>query len=104
MQQGDQYQIMVDIQREGTSLLPADVEGIKVELGGIVRRYPGELSYDADLGCWLFPVTQEESLRFDTNVEAQVQVNFGGTPPQIIGSKVRRVLVGTSIIRTVWND
>lgn len=105
MQQGDQYSIQVSLTKGDQPLAPADVEGVKVMLGPIIARYPdGGLTYDDDNDVWLFPVTQEQTLELRGRVAAQVQVDFGGTPRQIISSKVQQVLVDTSIIRSAWND
>ena len=104
MQQGDQYAVRVDIKQGGEALEPADVAGVKVQLGDIVREYPdGDLTYDSTLESWLFPVTQAETLALEGTVSAQVQVNLGGEPAQIVGSPVRRVRVDGSIIRQVWD-
>ena len=104
MQQGDQYAIRVDIKQGGSALEPADVAGVKVQLGDIMREYPdGGLTYDSTLESWLFPVSQAETLALEGTVSAQVQVNLGGEPAQIVGSPVRRVRVDGSIIRQVWD-
>ena len=104
MQQGDQYSIRLDIQQDGEPLAPADVTGVKVVIAGIEQRYPdGGLTYDTVIESWLFPITQEQTLALRGMVPAQVQVNFGGNPAQIIGSKVYNVNVSESIIRTAWD-
>ena len=105
MQQGDQFSLMIDIKRGDTSLAPEDVEGIKVKLGDVERKYPdGGLTYDDGLDTWLFPVSQEDTLKMDSHVKAQVQVNFGGTPPQILGTEVSDVYVCQSIIKDTWDE
>lgn len=106
MQQGDQYSICVTIDKDGAALTPADVEGVRVRIGEIERRYPdGGLEYNAEAGVWLFPVTQADTLSMSGTPKAQVQVNFGGTPAQIVGSPVGHVAIDDSVIREVWpND
>ena len=105
MQQGDQYSIMLAIQKDGHALTPDDVVGVKVSIAGIEQSYPGNgLTYDETLECWLFPVTQAQTLAMSGQVPAQVQVNLGGNPPQIIGSTVSHAYVNKSIIGGVWGD
>lgn len=105
MQQGDQYSIRITIRKEETALAPEDVEGVKVKIGNIEHRYPdGSLTYDTTTEAWLFPVTQEQTLSLLGTQPAQVQVNLGGTPPQIIGSSVQSATINGSVIRSVWNE
>lgn len=104
MQQGDQYAVRISIEKDGQALTPDDVAGVKIDLGSLERRYPGELSFDTDSGMWLFPVSQVETLALSGRIPAQVQVNLGGNPAQIIGSKVSNVIVDASLIRSVWDD
>lgn len=104
MQQGDQYAIRINIQNGGVAVTPSDVTGVKVALGSIVHVYPGDLSYDSEGGSWLFPVSQRDTLALQGRVPAQVQLNYGGDPAQIIGSKVKQVVVDASMITEVWDD
>lgn len=105
MQQGDQYSIMFAIKKAGEPLTPDDVEGVRVHIGGIERRYPdGGLDWDAESRTWLFPVSQSETLQLRGLVAAQVQVDFGGSPRQIVGSTVERFRVDESVIRRVWDE
>lgn len=105
MHQGDQYSIVITINSGDEPLTPEDVEGIRIKIGEMERRYPeGTLTYNDQEGAWLFPVTQAETLRMTGMQRAQVQVNFGGTPPQIIGSAVVQVDMDGSVIRKEWSD
>lgn len=103
MHQGDQYSICVTINKDGSPLAPADCEGVRVRIGSVEQRYPdGDLTYED--GVWLFPFTQSQTLGMAGAQRAQVQVNFGGNPEQIIGSAVTVVTVDGSVIRKVWAD
>ena len=105
MQQGDQFYLMFEIKQGNTSLAPEDVTGIKAKVGDIECEYPGgDLTYDSGLDVWLFPLTQEDTLAMYPYVKAQVQVNFGGDPPQILGTEVSDVYVSRSIIQDVWDE
>ena len=105
MHQGDQYSILVSINKGGDPLTPAEVEGVKVRIGAEERRYPdGTLTYSADEQAWLFPVTQADTLAMMGMQRAQVQVNFGGTPAQIIGSAIEQVNIDNSVIRSEWDE
>lgn len=104
MQQGDQYSIRVCIKKEGVALAPADIVGLKIKVGNIEDSYPaGNISYDSESGKWLFPVTQEQTIALEGVQLAQVQVNFGGNPAQIVGSKVQSAYIDSSVIRSIWN-
>ena len=105
IQQGDQYSLEVSILGDdGLPITPDGIDGVKIELGDISKRYPGELTFDGESDVWLFPVTQEETLSLAGHVKFQTQVNFGGTPPQILGSPKETVYVADSIIKEVWDD
>ena len=104
MQQGDQYSIMVSIMSGCDFVTDKDVAGVKIRIGDVTKEYPGELSYDSKSRTWLFPITQAQTNSMKGRAAAQVQVNFGGDPAQIIGSKVRDIFIDNSIIKEPWDE
>ena len=105
MQRGDQYSIRIAISKDGQPLAVGGITGLRIKLGDLEDRYPeGTLSYDDVAGVWLFPVTQEQTHAFPETLLAQVQVNFGGNPETIVGSRVQRININNSIIRSTWDE
>ena len=98
--QGDKYLIPISIKNQGVSVTPSDIDGIKIQIGRNLKRYPnGELIYQDDK--WYFPLTQKESLEFNHNTKIQVQILIGD---EIVGSRVENIDIGSSIIKGEWDD
>ena len=94
--QGDQYALPVQIVLGEEPLTPQDCDDLKIQLGHLCRTYSmGELRYDQDLSCWLFPLTKEQthSLRVGRQ-QLQVMVQRG--QDQYI-SKTQTLFVGASL-------
>lgn len=104
MHQGDQYSVMIAIDKDGAALTPDGCEGVRVRIGGVEHRYPGTLGFDTETSQWLFPLTQAQTLQMMGTQRAQVQVSFGGNPAQIIGSAVEQVNIDGSVIRREWEN
>lgn len=81
IKQGDAYGIPLDIQLNGEALTAADVEQVEVFVGdGIRKLYPGQITYSDTLGCFVVPVTQEETFTLPEGetVRVDVRVQFPG--------------------------
>ena len=83
--QGDAYTIPITIKSaDGTTVDPAAVQSVEIVIGTLNKKYPDEISYSD--GKWLFPLTQEESMRFVWRTQtAQVRVKF--TSGEVVGAK-----------------
>ena len=104
IQQGDQYALMIPIISKGQPVTPRGIKGVQIQVGAKWKYYPGEVMFDSKLKCWLYPLTQDETLKMEKTVPAQVQVNFGGEPEQILGSEKMNIPVNDSIIKREWNE
>ena len=104
MIQGDQYQMPITIKVGDTVITPDNCEGVKIDVGGTIRESPGTLAYDAVDSVWLYQLTQAQTLGFSGLVGITVQVNMGGNPAEIIGSKPQFELVDESTIREAWSE
>ena len=102
MQQGDQYALPLRIvSDDGTLITPDNCTDVKIRVGDFPERTyrMGEIPfYDK---CWRYPLTQEQTLAYcKPVVMVQAQVLFDdGT---VIGTPVKGVKIGQSIIRTEW--
>ena len=54
--QGDALSVPISIKLNGEEVTTADIQAVKVTMGGVEKRYPGEITYDS--GRFLFPLTQ----------------------------------------------
>lgn len=104
MYQGDQYKIPFTINMGNTMVTPEICEGVKIEIAGTTKEYPGEVTWDSETSKWLYPVTQEQSLSIKGKYKMQIQVNFGGDPATIISSEVTEEAIGKSVILEEWDD
>lgn len=66
MYQGDQYYIPVYITAQGTYLDLSEIREVEITLHNITKKHPDEVNYDADMGAFLFPITQKESFSLPT--------------------------------------
>lgn len=77
MMQGDAYAVPFVIRQGGTAVTPQMVTAVELTIGTLSRVWPGEVSYDAKKGQWLFPLTQEQTMAFaEGKVPTQVRVKF----------------------------
>lgn len=68
--QGDALSVPISIKLNGECLTDADIQALKVTMGGIEKRYPGEIRY-AD-GQFLFPLTQEETFAMTSGINTAI--------------------------------
>ena len=80
LKRGDECVIPVKIKVNGGNLPAGDVELAEFMTGSVRKVYPGEAAYDGESGCWLVPLTQEDtfSLPEDEGVRFDVRVKFKG--------------------------
>lgn len=63
MMQGDSYGLPIEIKKSnGTALTPEDVSDVEIVIGHLIKTHKRkEITFDADSGMWVFPLTQEET-------------------------------------------
>ena len=84
---------------------PANVTGVRIQIGGTLKYYPdGGLMYDDESGAWLVPLTEEISRAWPGAVQlgAQVGVRQGSTEYHYCPTFA--VTVGGNIIEEAWSD
>ena len=99
--QGDALSVPISIKLNGKEVTTADIQAVKVTMGGIEKRYPGEITYDS--GRFLFPLTQEETFSVRTGlVHVQIRVKYaGGGEPKVIGVDLGDLRIAGSMSREV---
>lgn len=100
MIQGDQYLLPIEIVFGETTITPDNCEGVMLSVGGVTKKYPGEITFSE--GEWLYPLTQQQTLGCHGLLTVQVSVNMGGDFPEIIGSEAFAEPIGENIIGEVW--
>ena len=98
MQQGDQYLIPITVTMGSTPVTTENVQGVKVQIGDVVKEWPGDITYSE--GEWCYPITQAETLALGRVAPFQVQLNTDGST--VLTSTVGMLEVDTSIIREGW--
>ena len=80
MMQGDAYDIHLTlIDEDNTPITDADVSKVNITFGGTTKSYPdGAVTYDADEGEWLYPVTQAQTIGMPPIADLSVRVKFIG--------------------------
>ena len=77
--QGDQYGIPVTIKVNGELATPDMFSNVEIVIGNIRKDLESGVTYSADEQAWIFPVTQEETIRLAaTKQKAQARVKFAG--------------------------
>lgn len=104
LHQGDQLVLRIPITFNCKPVTPDNIEGVKIRIGDIQHKYPnGELMFDSESKKWLFPLTQEQTLNMQGQVDRMVQLNFGGDPATILSCKVESDKIEKTIIKEVWD-
>ena len=102
MMQGDSYGIKIEILNSENSIItPDDVSDVEVTIGSVRKTYSsGEVTYNSDIGKWVFPLTQEETFKFPASrVKAQVRVVMKSG--DIHGASIGEISVSESISKEV---
>lgn len=94
IKQGDEYFLRVKIKSGDVYVTDEDVEKVEIAVCGVIKTYPDEVEWDAKTGEFLYPVKQEESLKFrpDATVPLDLRVKFkSGDVCGIIPQKINVV-------------
>lgn len=76
--QGDQYYIPFTVKQDGKVVTPADVDGLRAAVGGVIQTYPdGDLIFDEKTENWMFRLKAEDSQRMTGNVPCQFEFKKG---------------------------
>ena len=107
--QGDQYYLPIVVRDSDKNIIiPEDFQGMKVQIGNQVYKYPDDIIWDSVDQKYYLPVTQDTTLELSRSYSMQVQINFGpqsiGTNDVIITSRVLTRTIGESIIKKKWNE
>lgn len=99
--QGEQYAVEFVLTNGDESITPSNADDVKIKMGSIEKSYTeGSLTYDTESECWLFPVTQEQTLAFsNASVPVQAQYKKGS---MVISTEKQNIRVDPSIIRSVF--
>ena len=91
MMQGDAYDIHLTLVKEDdTPITDADVSKVNITFGGTTKSYPdGAVTYDADEGEWLYPVTQAQTIGMPPVAELSVRVKYN--TGDVEGAKIGNV-------------
>jgi len=93
--QGDAYEIALTLNdEENHAIVDTDVADVEITLGGIRKTYAdGDVLYDD--GKWLFPVTQEETMKCLPSISGlQVRVKYA--LGDVVGATIGNVYVTAS--------
>ena len=95
IKQGDAYSIMISLKDDsGEPITDAVVGSAEVVLGGITKTYPESVTYDAEGGCFIFPITQTESHSLTGILPFQIRLKF--LNGDVIGTSLGTVEVSVS--------
>ncbi len=73
--QGDSYAMPFVLRMiDGTLITEDMVEIVALNLNGLSRQYPGDVTYDS--GKWFFPLTQKQTLSIKGSITPQARVKF----------------------------
>ena len=100
--QGDQYPLRIKLitKRQRMILTPEIVEGVKIRFGEETKTYPnGGLEFDEESKCWIFPLTQAQSINEHFKAKMQCQVKWGH---KIRGTEYKMIEVNSQSIKEVW--
>lgn len=93
--QGDAYGLLL----YGSGFSVSAVAEIEFAIGNLIKSYPGEVTYDTEQECFVFPLTQQETFAMENRVEAQARVKLSSG--EVIGTRIGSIDIQKSITRTV---
>ena len=97
MVQGDAYSIDVETTNEGQTLSPPAVALVEIALLGLVKTYPGDVTFSD--GKSHFPLNHTETFALPTVCPMQVRVKFPSG--DVIGSEMQQIDVKRALGRAV---
>ena len=101
MLQGDAYSLRIKVKDKGVIITPEIADDIEVCVGTLKKTYSsGDIKFQND--SWLFPLTQQETFKFENFVELQVRVYFKGG--DLKGRKLKGINVDESMSKDVLGD
>lgn len=78
LQQGDQFAIPFPVFIGDTLATPDNVTGVRIQIEEDLCEYPGTLTFDAEAGCWQYPLTESQTRTWALDKHpAQVGVRIG---------------------------
>ena len=84
--QGDALSVPIILKLNGEAGTAADIQAMNVTLGGVEKRYPGEITFSS--GRFLFPLTQDETLAMTPGItEAIIRPKF--SEESLRGAKIK---------------
>ena len=90
IKQGDQYEVPVRISINGSDIAVSEVELVEFTMGeGLKKHYPQEVEYDSAEGCFLLPLTQEETFAFPANGSVPLDIRVKFTGGSVVGARRR---------------
>lgn len=91
MLQGNTYKLPVQLEDINGNVINSDlVQEIVVTLGNLEKQYTkGDFYFDEEKGCWVIPLTEQETFKLNRSVKWQLRVLFkdgtiDGTEPKMI--------------------
>ena len=85
--QGDAYELPYHLTFEGDTITDEDVLQVEIAIGTLIKMMP-DIRYSAARECWLFPLTQEESMAFPAapvRTQARIKFNNGNVLGGVFG-------------------
>ena len=98
--QGDQYPIPITItDQAGTIITDVEVRDVEIIIGNYRKTMP-EITFNAETGAWEFPLTQQETFRFNSQ-NARVQVRVAFSNGDVVGVETECIVVVRSASKEV---
>lgn len=97
--QGDQYSFILKMEVGGN---PIDMEGIELiefTIGNLSKNWPLQVTYDKDKKLFYFPVTQEETFKFDQYERYQARIKY--IDGNVYGTPVNKININETLSRNI---
>lgn len=101
IKQGDSYEVKIQVKNAGTLLDLNSVEVVEVVLGDLVKTYPDVVQYDKGAQCFLFPLSQAESLAFKPGKTVTFDLRVKFKSGDVTGIEPQRIDVVKSMSKAV---
>jgi len=103
--QGDQYNLVFDLTIDDSEIDISIIDKIQFKVGDLLKSYSqegGEVTFDATQKLFYFPLSQEETFKFDNNsVYCEIRIKFKSGI--IKGTKIGGIRIDFSAIKeNLW--
>lgn len=92
IKQGDAYSLPVTVTVNGEAISTDVIDTAEFCIGGVRKLYPKEVTYSADDGLFMLPLTQSDTFSFEENNAVPLDIRVKLIGGAVIGTRIMMYL------------